>query len=78
MWLTSCTCNDLIVSGLVCWPVEAGHCLHQLRGGTDVALRVELVQSFVFSTYLHMLVLFSIFIYLSCGLFIFIYSLLAL
>ena len=31
MSLTSCTCNDLIVSGLVCWPGEAGHCLHQLR-----------------------------------------------
>ena len=29
--LASCTCNDLIVFGLVCWPGEAGHCLHQLR-----------------------------------------------
>ena len=62
--------------GLVCWPGEAGHCLHQLRGGTDVVLIVELVQSFF--TYIHMLVLFSIFIYLRCGFFIFIYSLLAL
>ena len=50
--------------GLVLWPGEAGHCLHQLRGGTDVVLIVELVQSFLFLfTCIHMLVLFSIFIF---------------
>ena len=49
-----------------------------IEGGTDVVSIVELVQSFLFSTCLHMLVLFSIFIYLRCGFFIFIYSLLAL
>ena len=49
-----------------------------IEGGTDVVLRVELVQSFIFSTCLDMLVLFSIFIFLRCGFFVFIYSLLAL
>ena len=39
--------------GLVLRPGEADHCLHQLRGGTDVVLIVELVQSifFFFASY---------------------------
>ena len=65
--------------GLVLRPGEVDYCLHQLRGGTDVVLIVELVQSFLFLfTCIHMLVLFSIFIFLRCGFFVFIYSLLAL
>ena len=44
MWLASCTCNDLIVFGLVCWPGEASHCLHLFEGGTVVVLIVELVE----------------------------------
>ena len=47
---------------LVCWPGEAGHCLHLFDCGTDVVLIVELVQTFLCFTCLHMLVLFPIFI----------------
>ena len=50
------------MSGLVCWPGEGWSLFALVEGGTDVVLRVELVQYFVFSTCLHMFVLFSIFI----------------
>ena len=46
--------------GLVCWPGEAGHCLHLFDCGTDVVLIVELVQSFF---YLHLYACFVFYIH---------------
>ena len=36
------------MSGLVCWPGEGWSLFASIEGGTDVVLRVELVQSFFF------------------------------
>ena len=46
--------------GLVLRPGEVDYCLHQLRGGTDVVLIVELVQSFF---YLHLYACFVFYIH---------------
>ena len=63
------------MSGLVCWPGEGWSLFASIKGGTDVVLIVELVQSF-FPSCLHMFVLLFIFIELSCAFCIFIYIML--